>query len=101
MKAVEKYSLSVEDLLWESERDEFEDLFEDKADFYLEKYPYTMLISHCCGCTPINGTEDQIERYTPRGDSYSKEFVSWWNGFPVELVDEDEELVYKVNWCDG
>ena len=98
---VKKYNLSDCPSLMELEDDEYEDWFEEEAAVYQKKYPYEIYINHCSGITPIGGSPDDIKETTPHGDAYSEEFISWWCGFPIELLKESENDVFIHGWCNG
>jgi hypothetical protein len=79
------------------------------------EFTYVISIDHCAGVTPLGVDYDEGEwkdgkyinfvlhatQETPHGDCYDEEFVAWWCGFPVELLDEPEQNVQITGWADG
>ena len=98
---IKKYDLAKCPSLMELEDDEYEHWFEEEAEKYKELYPHEIYINHCSGVTPIGGSPDEAVEETPHGAAYSEEFISWWCGFPLELLGEPEKDVFILGWCNG
>ena len=99
-KMVDKYKL-------EDDSDPIEEFFNDN-DWSVEdreqykNYTHSLFISHCAYWSKTKEEEvDRCSSYTPHGDTYSEEFVMWWNELPLELLSEPEEDVNVFGWKDG
>ena len=70
----------------------------------MRKYDYAVYIYHA---EAFSITKDGLDfssgsyTKTPHGECYSSEFVSWFNGFPPELLQEGDDDLRIVRWCDG
>ncbi len=98
-EVVDKYKLDkLEDVVEEREDIDQDDEY-DYPDFKWKLY-----FGHQGGVVNPETGEWIYEFHTPTpwGETYSKEFVAWWYGFPVELFSlDDEDGVHHNGFCDG
>ncbi|KZR87647.1 hypothetical protein MITS9509_00448 [Synechococcus sp. MIT S9509] len=70
----------------------------------LRKYAYAIYIHHA---EAFSITKDGLDfssgtyTKTPHGECYSLEFVAWFNDVSVELLQEGDEDLKIISWCDG
>ena len=79
-------------------------LDEGSRAFCLKKYAFAVYLHHAEAYSITkDGLDFSSGHYTktPHGECYSPEFVAWFNEFPVELLDEGDNHLKVVKWCDG
>ena len=75
----------------------------DKA-IYLKKYDFAFYIHHA---EAFSMTKDGLDfssgnyTQTPHGECYSHEFVAWFNDFNPEMLEESDEDIVILKWCDS
>ena len=89
----EWYQEELERLGDEPDQEELDFLNEMK-----EEWAQVIFVSHSGGWDK-DSKEGWGDDDTPHGQIWSEEFVAWWNGFPLELLNEDD--VYIYSWADG